>query len=606
MARVGSRTGGFRDRIADELEALYPGRSGELLPRFQALAAAGRKAAAAEASARDLGPGDAILIAYGDMLISEGRPPLSLLGDFVRKRASSFSYLHILPFFPSSSDEGFSVMDYRRVNPDMGSWEDVSRIGKDIGLVFDLVLNHASAKGEWFRAFLEGREPYRRFFATRSPGYDASMVFRPRTHPLFTEFSRSDGSKVLAWTTFSADQVDLDFSEPEVLLAMAEVALLYAERGASILRLDAVAFAWKEDGTSCLDRPRVHAMLRLLRAVLGEAAPALKLLSETNLPREINDSYFGRGDEAHLVYNFPLPPLALHAFIGGKADYLASWAAKQSAPGKGRAYVNFLSSHDGIGVTPARDLLPPREFELLIDEARRRGALVSSRSTSGGELPYELNTTFLDAIAETDASPQERARAFLSCHAAMAALAGVPAIWFHSLVGSPNWIEGPAISGSKRSISRRRLDPAELERELEDRSSMRRIVYDGITGMLAARAARPAFDPESPQLVLAPDGSGALASGGSFGAGSSSGPIFGLLRGGGGDAVLALANVSAAEASCAMPAGFEPTGGFFDPGPSASGDQSRLSGRRAILSARGALWIDGKWKEGPAYVPDQG
>jgi len=591
-----SRPANPRDRIAAELGELYPGRADELLPAFLALASAGRAAAAA--SARELGSGDAILIAYGDMLRAEGRSPLTLLGDFVRARAGAFSYLHILPFFPSSSDEGFSVMDYLSVDADLGSWDDVSKIGKDIGLAFDLVLNHSSAKGGWFGAFLEGREPYRRFFATRDPGYDASKVFRPRTHPLFTEFRRADGSSVLAWTTFSADQVDLDFSEPEVLLAMAGIALLYAERGASILRLDAVAFAWKDDGTNCLDRPRVHSMLRLLRALVDEAAPGLKLLSETNLPREINDSYFGRGDEAHLVYNFPLPPLALHAFMSGKADCLASFAARQTAPGPGRAYVNFLSSHDGIGVTPARDLLPPLEFDFLIEEARRRGALVSSRSSSGGELPYELNTTFLDAIAESGASDVERTRAFLSCHAAMAALAGVPAIWFHSLVGSRNWAEGPAITGSKRSISRRRLDPGKLERELSDPSSMRRAIYEGIVAMLAARAARPAFDPQAPQLALSPDGSGALASKGSFGAAASSGPIFGLLRGRGEEALLALANVSGAEASCAIPAGFEPAGTLFDPGAQAGGGSPRLSDGRAILPARGALWIDGRWKEG--------
>ncbi len=596
MERSEAGAAAFRDRIAAALGELYPGRAGELLPRFLSLASAHR--VPAKAPPRALGPGDAILIAYGDMLRTDGRSPLRLLGDFARNRAGAFSYLHILPFFPSSSDEGFSVMDYRSVDPGLGSWDDVSRIGEGIGLAFDLVLNHASAKGEWFRAFLEGREPYRRFFATRDPGYDASRVFRPRTHPLFTEFERADGSKILAWTTFSADQVDLDFSEPEVLFTMADIALTYAERGASILRLDAIAFAWKDDGTNCLDRPRVHAMIRLIRALIDEAAPGLRLLSETNLPAEINDSYFGRGDEAHLIYNFPLPPLALHAFMSGKADFLAPWAASQTAPGPGRAYVNFLSSHDGIGVTPARGLLPPAEFDFLVEEARRRGALVSSRSTEGGELPYELNTTFLDAIAEIGAGEAERARAFLSCHAAMAALAGVPAIWFHSLVGSRNWAEGPALTGSKRSISRQRLDPEALDRELAESSSTRRAIFEGMTAMLAARAARPAFAPEAPQLVLAPDGSGRLAEGGAFEAGSSSGPIFGLIRGRGGKSVLALANVSGGEASCAIPDGFAPAGPPFDPAGGAGAEAPRLSGGRVAIPARGAAWIGGVWKEG--------
>jgi len=633
------------ERLSQALGELYPGRGPELLPRLLSLVEAYRKknegvhgasgsrggeaardrgvaAGDRDAAARAAAPprfraGDAILIAYGDMLRG-GEPPLATLTGFCKRRlAGRFSHLHLLPFFPSSSDEGFSVTDFGSVDPRLGDWSHVERLGRSFGLAFDLVLNHASAKGDWFRGFLAKREPYDRFFVTRPEGFDASRVFRPRTHPLLTRFRRDDGSEVLAWTTFSPDQVDLDYSEPEVFLAMVETALSYAARGARILRLDAVAYAWKEDGTDCLDRPRVHALVRLFRAVLDEAAPGVSLLSETNLPQAVNDSYFGKGDEAQLAYNFALPPLALHAFVGGRAGYLASWAAGLPGPEPWRSYVNFLSSHDGIGLTPARGLLPPAELERLVAAAKERGSLVSERSTPEGPVPYELNTTFLDAIAPPGASDGARIRAFLSCHAAMAALAGVPAVYFHSLVGSRNWRDGPGLTGSKRSAHRERLDAAALERELDEPGTLRSRVYLGLLNMLAARGRRPAFDPASPQLVLSPDGSGKILAadqGGNGGgpcagaaAGSAEGgrlpdgpspdgPVFALLRGRGDGAVLAAVNVSEAPVACVLPRTFRPRGSPFDPAAgagAAGGEGPRLDGQSLVLPPLGAAWLDG-------------
>jgi sucrose phosphorylase len=542
---------------------------------------------------------DALIICYADMLREDGVLPLGTLGDFARRRlAGTFSFMHILPFFPSSSDEGFSVMDYGRVDPRLGDWQHVARIRQDLGLAFDLVLNHASAKGAWFRGFLAGQEPFSRYFVTRGAGFDTAGVFRPRTHPLLTGFTRDDGTDVHVWTTFSPDQVDLDYSDPEVLLEMVGVALSYVAHGAGILRLDAVAYAWKEDGTNCLDRPQVHALVRLFRAVLDWVAPGVRLLTETNLPEAINDSYFGKGDEAHLVYNFPLPPLALHAFMAQRADYLASWAAGQSTPPAGGIRFNFLSSHDGIGLAPAKGLLPAAEIGALVEGTRRRGGLVSERATPDGPVPYELNTTFLDAIADPEADDGARARAFLACHAAMVALAGIPAIWFHSLVGSRNWADGPAAGGSRRSVNRQRLAPGPLERELDDSGSLRSKVFGGMTALLAARSRRPAFDPASPQRILSPDGSGGIL--GSTKVPCPAGPLFVVLRGRGDGAVLTAVNVSERAALCRLPRGFAPRGPGFDP----AGGQVEAAGADAtpaggvVVPPHGVVWMDGRYEGG--------
>jgi sucrose phosphorylase len=638
-----------RIRLKDLLESLYPGGGDELIDpllaalkrHFPAWAEDGPVAAGREFPA--FSSADAVLIAYADMLRGCAGSPLAALADFAERRlAGLVSQIHILPFFPSSSDEGFSVMDYRAVNPAFGTWEDIVRIGKSFGLAFDLVLNHASVRGEWFRSFLAGREPYSRFFITRPEGYDDSRVFRPRTHPLLTRFVRDDGETLRVWTTFSADQADLDYSSPELLLEIADVFLGYLARGVRILRLDAIAYAWKEDGTSCVDRPQVHALVKFLRALIELAGTGAALLTETNLPHEVNISYLGSGDEAHLVYNFALPPLVLHAFLSGRSEYLAGWAASLPEPAPDRAFVNFLASHDGIGLTPARGLLPEAEIGRIVDTVRARGGLVSERSSPEGPLPYELNCSFLDALADPVATVPERVRAMLAAHAAMLSLAGVPALYFHSLVGSGNWKEGPLIAGSARSINRERLDAHRLERELDDPATLRHAVFEGLGALLRERSRRKAFAPSAAQRVLAPDGSGELLGaaagtdgaaregserGGAAGSGGaargggaarsagaaqdrgrgSGGPLFGLVRGDGADSVLALVNVSPRSFTCTLPRGFRPSGGRAAGGGPASGDGAAGSGAAPPPALRGRevelppwawIWIDGSYEGG--------
>ncbi len=593
-------------RLRTHLEALYPGRGAALADRVRSLVSAafpGREAGATLGAVSDATLGavsreagsatpderDALLIAYADMLRRPGERPLETLAGFCERRLrGAFDRVHILPFYPSSSDEGFSVMDYRAVDPAFGTWDDVARVGRSFSPTFDLVLNHASVRGAWFRSFLAGERPYDRFFAARPPGYDASRVFRPRTHPLFTPFVRADGSTVLVWTTFSADQADLDYAEPDVFLAMADTLLCYLAKGARMLRLDAVAYAWKDDGTDCVDRPGAHLLVKALRDIVELSRTGALVLTETNLPAAANLSYFGDGDEAQLVYDFPLPPLVLHAFVSGNARPLAAYVAGTPAAAADRCFLNFLSSHDGIGVTPARGLLSDAELGRLADTVIARGGLVSMRATPDGPVPYELNVTWRDAV--TDPADADQARATLSSHAIMLSLSGVPALYFHGLVGSRGWVAGPDVTGSKRSINRERLDADALEAELDDAGTERSRVFKGMLAMLTRRAEREAFAPASPQRVLSPDGRGAFIGDSRS---VADGPLFGTLRGSGGRATLALANVSAAEARCALPDGFRPSGEPFDPAGDGRADRTRLDGSIVILPPRSAAWIDG-------------
>jgi sucrose phosphorylase len=190
---------------------------------------------------------DVVLITYGDSLLGKGQVPLVTFHDFANTYLKdAISTVHFLPFFPWSSDDGFSVKDFSTINPELGSWEEVVAIGGDFQLMFDYVVNHFSSKGQWFENYLAGKEGYVDFAMEVNPSTDLSQVTRPRALPLLSEYKKHDGSTVHLWTTFSADQIDFNFRSLDVLEKMIEVLLLYAQKGATILRLDAIAYLWKE------------------------------------------------------------------------------------------------------------------------------------------------------------------------------------------------------------------------------------------------------------------------------------------------------------------------------------------------------------------------
>src|SRR5215471_1818247 len=383
--------------IADHLTFLYGATAAEfLVPRVldlvhahtsDATAATAPELARAPSGSRELPltQRDALLITYGDQVSEPGVAPLATLGEFLEEHAAgAVSGVHVLPFYPSSSDDGFSVIDYRAVDPALGTWDDVCRLGRRFDLMFDAVLNHVSAHSEWFQAFLRDDPRYRDWFIAVSGSPDLSQVVRPRALPLLTPFATAAGEKRV-WTTFSADQIDVNVHEPEALLALIDVLLLYVARGARFIRLDAIAYLWKEIGTSCIHLPQTHRIIQLMRDVLDLAAPGVMLITETNVPHRDNVSYFGDGsDEAQLVYNFALPPLVLHTIATGSATALTRWAATLDPPSDGVTFFNFLASHDGIGVNPVRGILGESEIDALVARARAHGGYVSYKDNPDG------------------------------------------------------------------------------------------------------------------------------------------------------------------------------------------------------------------------------
>ena len=475
---------------------------------------------------------DAILITYGDQLRQPGAPPLRVLADFCDTHLRGIiSGLHLLPFYPYSSDDGFSVIDYTAVDPALGTWDDVARAGRHFRLMFDGVINHLSAQSAWFQAFLRDEAPYRDYFIVVDGEPDLSQVVRPRALPLLTEFDTAAGRRKV-WTTFSADQIDLNYHNPAVLMDIIDVLLTYAERGAELIRLDAIAYLWKEIGTSCIHLAQTHRVIQLLRAVLDEAAPHVLLITETNVPHADNVSYFGDGhNEAQLVYNFALPPLVLHALTTGDASALTRWAAGLTLPSREVTFFNFLASHDGIGLNPARGILSDAQIDALVNRALAHGGRVSYKhNADGSSSPYELNINYFDALSDPNGSePIERPiDRFTAAHAIMLALIGVPGLYFHSLFGSRGWPEGVARLGHNRAVNRQKLDRAAVERDLTDGRSRRRRVFERLARLLQARAASPAFDPHGAQRVL-----------------SLNDRVFAVERAAGGRRALSLTNVSA-------------------------------------------------------------
>jgi sucrose phosphorylase len=436
-----------------------------------------------------------MLITYGDQLSEPGMAPLTSLAEFcMQQLAGLVSSIHILPFYPSTSDDGFSVSDYRLVDPSLGSWRDIELLRTNFRLMFDGVINHISAQSEWFRAFLRDEPFYRNYFIVVEDGIDLSLVVRPRTLPLLTHF----GAK-LVWTTFSADQVDLNYKEPRVLLEIIDLLLFYAAQGAEFIRLDAVAYLWKEIGTPCIHLPQTHLIIQLLRSIFDQAAPHVKLITETNVPHVDNISYFGRGaDEAQLIYNFALPPLLLHTFYSSDAGALTKWATDLQLPSGRVTFLNFLASHDGIGINPVRGILTNEEIEAIVKRVCLHGGLVSSKQNpDGSKSPYELNINYFDALSDPHGNePIEiQVDRFLAAHAIMFSMIGLPGIYFHSLFGSRGWPAGVQHTGANRTINRQKLNRFDLERDLADPSNLRHSVFTRISRFLRVRAESSAFDP---------------------------------------------------------------------------------------------------------------
>ena len=448
---------------------------------------------------------DAFLITYGDSILGE-KPPLETLHSFLRSEVGDLlTYVHLLPFYPFTSDDGFSVVDFRAVREDLGNWEHIERFAKDYRLVFDGVINHVSASSQYMKGYAAGDPAFADFFVALDPATDTSKVLRTRNLPLLHDYPTHDGVKWL-WTTFSRDQLDLNYANPKVLLEILDVMLFYAQKGASMVRLDAIPYMWKELGTSCAHLPQTHELIKLIRDVYDLAAPQTALLTETNVPHLENIAYFGnRGDEAQMIYNFSLAPLILWSLYKGDASVLTEWASGIEFISEHATYLNITATHDGIGMRPTEGILSAEQRNELVQLARDHGGdMTGKRNSDGSVSPYELNLNYFDAVNDprADEPAELQVRRFMVSQAIPVALMGIPGIYIHSLLGSRNDTEGVQRTGRARSINREQLDIERLRRELAEPGSIRSQVFNAYSQLLRLRGQQSALHPNAAQQIL--------------------------------------------------------------------------------------------------------
>lgn len=481
---------------------------------------------------------DAVLITYGNSLKRDGEPGLATLEKFLKKYVgNAISTVHLLPMFPYTSDDGFSVVDYRTINPELGDWDSIETLSQSYELMFDAVLNHISAKSSWFQHFLACEKPYDDFFIVCDPKADYTCVTRPRTLPLLTKFNTAKGEKYV-WTTFSTDQIDLNYQCPQVMAQMLELLVFYGRKGARIIRMDAICYLWKQLGTSCVHLKQTHCFIKIARLLLEHYSPGTMILTEANVPQEYNLSYFGTGDEAQMVYQFPLPPLVMYTLRAQTADILTDWASALPRLKPGEMFFNFLSSHDGIGLNPSIGILDDSKRQFLVDSCLRSGGRISYKDNGDGrKSPYEMNINYQDALSSPEECDDVRIGRFLAAETILLSLQGIPALYIHSLLGSRNDYYGMTTSDINHRINREQMNADFVEQQLNSGTCRGRI-FHGLVRLLRIRRKHPAFSPEIPQTIL-----------------KLNNRLFSLMRGipGETEVIYAVINISCQPAACVLP-----------------------------------------------------
>ncbi len=486
------------DIIKQHIENLYPHQSKETLSAIGKLVDEYR--VLIEKRSFQLSEEDVILIAYADSFKNKQEPVLSTLKKVCSTHLSSMiNTIHILPFYPFTSDDGFSVVDYKKVNPEFGTWKEVVELNEEFQLMFDAVINHISKSSDWFQGFLSGDKNYENFFIEANPNHaDISLVTRPRTLPLLHPFLK-EGQEKYIWTTFSEDQIDLNYENPQVFLRVLEVLLFYISKGAKFIRLDAIAFMWKKLGTTCIHLDETHEIIIAYRKIIEQIAPQAVLITETNVPHQENISYFGNGlNEAHMVYNFSLPPLLAYSLHSGEVETLTNWAQSLELPSDKTCFFNFTASHDGIGVRPLQGIVKDEDISMLAQKAESHGGFVSYKSNPDrSKTPYELNCNYMDLLSSPKETNEYRVQRFMLSQAVMLSFNGVPGVYYHSLFGSENDVEAAKSSGINRRINRAKIETEELNKDLEKTTSLRSLVYQEYKSLLEIRKQEKAFHPFS-------------------------------------------------------------------------------------------------------------
>ena len=447
-----------------------------------------------------------IIICYGDSVFdSKQKYLIKGFQNFYQKRLKNyFNTVHFLPFYPSSSDSGFAVKDHYKIDSRIGTWSDISNFAKKNDVMADIVINHSSARGLWFRNFLKDKKPGKNYFLIVNTKFNTSKVVRPRDHELLKKINIFKKTEYL-WRTFSPDQLDLNFKNPAVLLRFIKIMINLVNHGVTIFRLDAIAYLWKESGTKCINLKQTHEIIKLFRLICSFLSVKTILVTETNLPEKENLSYFGKKDEANWIYNFSLSPLLIHAFLFENSFYLCKWSKQLPSTKLGNNYLNFIASHDGIGMRPAEGILNKKSIRDLLTRLKKNGSKFSYRKIKGkSKKVYEANITVFNALKKSNIDKEGKFyfERYISAHAIMISFEGVPAVYFNSLFGTSNDEAKYIITGNNRDINRYRWNQKHILNQLKNSKSKQSIFYKSLTNLLSIRAKQKAFHPNASRTTL--------------------------------------------------------------------------------------------------------
>ena len=446
-----------------------------------------------------------LVICYGDSVYSEKKKSIKVFQNFFQKKLKDyFDTIHFLPFYPSSSDSGFAVKDHYKVESKLGNWLDIKNVSKSSDVMADMVINHSSARGLWFKNFLKKKEPGKDYFLTVDSKFNTSKVVRPRDHRLLKKikiFKKSD----YLWRTFSPDQIDLNFRNPSVLIQFIKIMIHLINNGVTIFRLDAIAYLWKENGSKCINLEQTHEIIKLLRNITNLLNIKTNIITETNLPEKENLSYFGKNDEANWIYNFSLPPLLIHALLFENSIFLNKWSKNLPNTKKGNSYLNFIASHDGIGMRPTEGLFNQKVLNNFLKRLKKNGSKFSYRKVlNKTKKVYEANITVFDALKKSDYDQKGKFyfERYLSAHAIMISFEGIPAIYFNSIFGTANDEAKFIITGNNRDINRYKWNLKNISNKLKDSKTKQNKFYTSICNLLKIRRNQKAFHPNASRINI--------------------------------------------------------------------------------------------------------
>ena len=446
-----------------------------------------------------------LVICYGNSVTDGNKKSLKVFNKFYKKYLkNNFDSVHFLPFYPSSSDSGFAVKDHYKIEPRLGSWKDVKLISKNCNVMADLVINHSSARGLWFSNFLKNKSPGKDYFFTVDKNFNSKKVIRPREHKLLKKIKLFNETKYL-WRTFSPDQIDLNFKNPKVLIRFIKIIFNLINNGVRIFRLDAIAYLWKENGNTCINHTNTHNIIKFIRLVCNLLKTECIIITETNLPEKENLSYFGNNDEANWVYNFSLAPILVYSLLFEDSNKITKWSKNFPIAKLNNNYLNFIASHDGIGMRPIEGILSTNTQKKFLSRLKKNGGEFSYRKVQGVKKKvYEANITLFNAFkySDFDKSGIFGFERYMAAHTIMISFDGIPAIYFNSMFGNSNDNSKYIISGNKRDLNRYRWNKDKIEDHLKDQNSKQNKYYKNMSNILAIRSKQKAFHPNAIRKTL--------------------------------------------------------------------------------------------------------